>query len=48
MLSRKTQKQLLQDLLARSAMPNNRRASLLAWTPLLLLVILALYLFAKI
>jgi len=47
MLSRKTQKQLLRDLLARSAMPDNRRASL-AWVPLLLLIVFAMYLFTKI
>lgn len=48
MLSRRTQKQLWHELLARSAMPDNRRSrSLFVWAPQLFLLAASLYLLAR-
>ena len=49
MLSRETKKQLWQDLVARStATPDRQRIPLIAWSLTALLVVLALYVFARI
>jgi hypothetical protein len=48
MLSRETQKQLWQDLLARSsATPDRRSTPFIVWPLTMLLTFLAMYLFTK-